>query len=370
MKKIVCLLAIVASFICFSACSFLSGNQPKVEYNNDNITKAEEIVSPDDIETSEDVEYYTAKDLELNVEVNGLYKAIRYFSLDPNNNDLRIYDDIYLYKCDFFQMMPKSDTNDISIYASLSDDNDREYVEEHRNSAGGDLQIDVKVEGIYKLIFDLKTLKFDIEYKGEITVPKYYAIETCTLQVKSGDQTIDKPMKLNGDTFFVGNVEIELGSTILFTAINYVSDYKFTLREETENKYACFFMTQEQYKNTYAKVLIGGKYNVSIDAKTYVASLELVSDAEDATYCLKQGTDNLAASAAHPYVFEVSYQAEKDVFMLPSFYNAAFKKVLFKPIDNEFLISTDDGTLFLKKAGNYKLVLNVLDLTIGVEREE
>lgn len=230
--------------------------------------------------------------------------------------------------------------------------------------SGGDLQIDVKKGGIYKLTFDLKTLKFDVEYKSEIQSPKYYTIETCTLQVKSGDNTIDHPMRWEGDGFVVDNVDIAIGSTFLFTAVNYVSDYKFTLAEGVEDKYACFFLKQEQYKNTYAKALIGGTYRVSINAKTYVASLELSTSIESATYYLKQYNDPLTPSAEHPYVFEVEFEANRDVYPLPSFYNIASKKVAFSPVGEEQFVVTDDGSLFLRKAGNYQLLLNVLDMTV------
>ena len=354
------------SLVCLSGCSLMGGNQTSAsKYNNENIAKAEPASIPSDIQTTENVDYYTANDLELSVEVNGLFKLIKYFSLDPNNNDLRIYDNMYFYEYDFFQMMPPSSSSDASIYASLSDKNDEQYVEEHRNSAGGDLQIDIKVSGIYKLIFDLKSLKFDIEYKGEITTPKYYTIETCTFQVKTGDQTTEHPMRLDGDVFKVSNVSIGVGSAFLFTAINYVSDYKFTLAEGVENKYACFFMAK-QYKNTYAKALIGGTYNVSINAKTYVASLELVTDIESATYFLKQYNDPLAASSLHPYIFKVEFQAERDVYPIPSYYNAASKEVILTPIDDGLFIVSGD-MIFLRKAGSYMLEINVLDLTVDAE---
>ena len=367
MKKAILGISLLLSL---SACSFMGGLEPTPkEFNNDKVTPVSQSDIPSDIGTGDGVEYYTANDLELSVEVNGLYKLIKYFSLDSNNPDVRIYDDMYFYKCDFFQMMPPSSSSKIAIYASLSDENDKEYVEEHHNSAGGDLQIDVKVAGIYKLIFNLKTLKFDIEYKGEITTPKYYTIETCTLQVKAGDKTTDHRMTLSGDVFTVNNVNIDINSTILFTAINYVSDYKFTLQEGVENKYACFFMKQEEYKNTYARVLIGGTYNVSINAKTYVASLELVSDIESATYFLKQNNDQLTPSAEHPYIFEVEYEAARDMYSMPKFYNVALKEIKFTPLNTE-TIYEGEGMLFLKKAGKYKLILNVLELSIDAMRIE
>lgn len=366
MKNCVLKFLIPMLALSISGCSFSGNNQQVPSYTNDDAIIVQPAEIPDDIEVEENVDYYTANDLELSVEVNGLFKSIRYFSLDESNKDLRIYDNMYFYKCDYFQMMPPSSSDDLSIYASLSDENDKQYVEERRNSAGGDLQIDVKVDGIYKLIFDLKTLKFDVEYKSEITTPKYYTIETCTLQVKSGEQTLEHSMTLNNDIFSINNVEISIGSTFYFTAINYVSIYKFTFQDEIENKYACFFLEKEQYKNTYAKALIGGKYNVSINAKTYVVSLELVTDIESATYYLSQNNDPLTPSSEHPYIFEMQYEATKDMSVLPYFYNIALKKVFFVPTSTEKLYAGEE-MLFLKKAGSYKLILNVLNMTIDAE---
>lgn len=363
------IISVMVAVLVLSSCGFLN-NPTSKEYDNENISKVDSSEIPSDIETSEGVDYYTSSDLELSVEVNGLYKSIKYFSLDPNNSDLRIYDDMYFYQYDFFQMMPPSSSSDTSIYASLSDENDKQYMEEHRNSGGGDLQIDVKVSGIYKLIFDLKTLMFDIEYKSEITTPKYYTIETCTLQVKVGDTTVDHPMTLNGENFEISNVCFDIGSTFLFTAINYVSDYKFTMIEEVENKYACFFMdNRPEYRNTYAKTLIGGDYNVSINRKTYVVSLELVTDIEQASYFLKQYNEPLTPTAEHPYIFEMNYEASKDMDSLPTFYNIATKKVIFTPINDELFYPYED-MIFLRKAGNYKLILNVIELTIDAMKIE
>ena len=64
----------------------------------------------------------------------------------------------------------------------------------------------------------------------------------------------------------------------------------------------------------------------------------------------------------------MEYEAARDTYSMPSFYNATSKKVIFASINSEYFLTLEDGTLFLKKAGTYKLILNVLELTIDAEK--
>ena len=53
------------------------------------------------------------------------------------------------------------------------------FAEEEKQS-GEEVQINFKKQGVYKVIFDVDTHKFDLEYKREITNPVYYTIKDCS----------------------------------------------------------------------------------------------------------------------------------------------------------------------------------------------
>ena len=77
----------------FSGCSS-SSTPAKKQYNNDSV----EEVLPSEVDFPIEGEtYYTKNDMSLCVEVNGAFEIIKYFTLDDENDNLRIYDDMYFY---------------------------------------------------------------------------------------------------------------------------------------------------------------------------------------------------------------------------------------------------------------------------------
>ncbi len=177
-------------------------------------------------------------------------------------------------------MMP-NDEKDINIYASLSDEKDKQYVEEYR-SEGVDIQIDVKVTGIYKLAFYLPT-------------------------------------------------------------------------------------NQENRKKQTIKLMVGGRYNISIDKNTYAVDLELLN-VDTAHYVVEVYADDTLqelepVSVSTSCLYEFNYTASKNMAFAPYFYDAALKKITFTNLNTTLLIAGVEFVMF-KKAGSYKLIINMRDYSI------
>ena len=153
-NNIILSLIVFVSVFSLAGCFGGTPSGPK-DYNED--IKA---VSPEDIKVEhfvieENTTYYTSPGLSLCMSVNGHYMILDYFSLD---GDKRVYDNLYFYKDDYFFIV----TDDYKDwFASLGDENDKQYAEEEKED-GYDVQINIKTPGVYKVIFDTKTLKFDL----------------------------------------------------------------------------------------------------------------------------------------------------------------------------------------------------------------
>ena len=209
--------------------------------------------------------FYTCKKLSLITEVNGYYSVNKPFVLDENDETKRIYDDVYFYVDDFFYM---DRANSWDIYCTLSDPADSEYAEVEK-SEGVDIQINIKKAGIYKIIFDISTLSFDLEFKSEITTPVYEEIKNCDMYY-SGAWV---PMQKEGDEFYIKNFSIETSKFVSFFSHIHTSNFKTTVEQGTENPYirkiGSKANSQVYFKNS-------GTYNIYINAKTYVVRVEPV----------------------------------------------------------------------------------------------
>ena len=368
MKK----LGILLFPLLLSSCNFgglVPSTTPK--YTNDDLSSVDISSIPSDYNITEGETYYTDKKLELVVEVNGFYTALEYFTLDKENSNLRIYDNVYFYKYDFFQMMPEE--SDPNIYASLEKGVDKKYVEEYK-SEGVDIQINVLVTGIYRLAFDLESMKFDVEHKGEITEPKYFTIETAEMATleNGGKNVVHTPMTLEGDEFKIKNFALSSKMTLSFYNINHVSWYKVTLAESLENRLAYFFVKDEKRHNQSFKMMVGGNYNISINRHTYEVNLELLNP-ETADYVVQYYDSESGKLAplspkdpSKTYLFEFVETATKDISVVSYFYNAASEKISWDIINETLLLKTND-MVFYRKAGKYRLTLNLLDLTLDAE---
>lgn len=220
------------------------------------------------------------------------------------------------------------------------------------------IQINVKKAGVYKLTFDVKTLKFDMEYKAEITTPVYYTIKNCSIGSVVNDEVIWTDMSVNpanADEFVINNFNVDAGKSIGFYNNVHVSNYKVTLDEGINNKLA-------SGGKKIVAVNVGGNYNIYINKKTYVVRMELLNP-NTATYsCVYyDGTDFITIQpydATVPYVFHYQITAVEDD-RLPNFHTENYKTYDLTVVDTANVLEKFKSSYYFKNPGTYELIINL-----------
>lgn len=272
------------------SCNLMSNNS----FDNNNITEVEGLDG-----------YYIDDALSFCAEIKGSYKSDRPFTLDPNNDNIRVWDDYYLYKGDYFQMIANSTAN---IFYQVSSE-DLEYVDITENDARATIK--EGKDGIYKISFDLTSKTFDLEYKKAIEIPVYEKMNGCDVYSLKSEFSPMTENPNNSDELMILNYEIESGALISFYNHGdiHLSNYKVHLDNEVMGKYADALETGDKHV-TFA---IGGIYNLYINPNTYFLRVELVNK-DTADYSLqyfnKDGTCTTvtANDSNKPYLF--NYQKE------------------------------------------------------------
>ncbi|MBQ9756068.1 MAG: hypothetical protein IJV99_00545 [Clostridia bacterium] len=351
---------LVALFITVCAlslvgCDFFGGEPPIKDYNADI-----KVVAPENIDTEhflpdENETYYTSPGFSLVMEVNGEFLIMDYFYLDGNK---RVYDNLYFYKDDYFFIV----TDDYKdLYASLGDSADLEYAEEEKQ-LGEDIQINILKDGIYKLIFDVDTLKFDLEFKANIETPVYYTIKNCSIYSVATNWVKMSVNPANEDEFVICNFNVTAGKSIYFYNNIHTSNYKVTLDENANNKLA-------SARKTQVTVNVGGNYNIYINRKTYVVRMELLSPSTATYGCVYYDGANFIELQPYevdvPYVFHFQLNAEKHDFF-PNFYSTAFRKYSLKVTQTDYVVSTGNS-YFFTRTGRHNLIINLRTFEISVE---
>lgn len=323
-------------------------NDP-VDYNNDLKEVSPENIDLDHFIIEEGKTYYTSPGMSLWMEVNGEFLEMDYFYVE---NDLRVYDNLYFYVDDYFYML----TEDLKyLYASLGDSTDLEYAEEEKQS-GEDIQINIKKAGIYKLTFDVKTFKFDLEFKEEIQNPVYYSIKNCSIYSLATSWVEMSKNPNNPDEFFIKDYTVEAGKVISFFNNIHISNYKVTLEESINNKLA-------MVRKTDVTVNIGGNYNVYINKNTYVVRLELTNP-ETAVYsCIYyDGTDfiELEPVGDAPYIFHQRVEVTTDLTTdLPDFHSKGYRTYDLTVVDTDNVLIGSGKNCYFKKKGTYDVIVNL-----------
>lgn len=360
-KRVLCLtlsLFFAISGISLVGCDMGTGDSKNPDYNADI-----QVVAPENIDTEhfvleENTTYYTSSDFSLMMEVNGEYFEMKYFSVE---GDKRVYDNLYFYVDDYFYIV----TDDYKhLYASLGDSADLEYAEEEKEQ-GYDIQINVKKAGIYKLTFDVKTLKFDMEYKAEIQTPVYYTIKNCSIYSNETSWVEMSVNPSNEEEFVVNNFNVEAGKIISFYSNIHTSNYKVTLEESANNKLA-------SARKTVVTVNVGGYYNIYINRKTYVVRMELI-DPDTATYgCVYyDGTDFITLQ---PYELDVPYVFRQRIIVttqyttsLPKFHSAGYKTYELTVVDSTDVLMGSGSNYYFKQVGTYDVIVNLKTFEITAE---
>lgn len=364
------LIKFMLAFICtFTFSIFASGCFDSPTDNTIKIDNSNDLIKVQNVNEDEP-QYYTSKYLSFITEINGSYTTNRQFTLDSNNTNKRIYDNIYFYKYDFFQMM----SNDYKyIWCSLSDENDIEYIDVEREQ-GEDIQANIKKTGIYKITFDTNTFLFDIEYKSEIDTPVYEEIKNCDVYTTT---TKWITMEKDGDEFYINNLHLERAKLAsFFSSFSHTSNYKTTIENTCLNKYI--------YKNgskpsSDIYFMIGGTYNIYLNAKTYIVRVELVSaDNDGYTARVYENSTPIDLQPENEnYIFKYEYNATSDVGgygvvsdNVPKIYNKSNIQYNLTATESSMnYISNNAKDYYFKTRGTYNITINLLNFTISVEKE-
>ena len=334
---------------------FGSGTPENKNYNADIQAVTPDSIDAEHFVVDENTTYYTSPGFSLWMEVNGEFLKMDYFSLDGNK---RIYDNLYFYTDDYFYIVT-DDNKD--LYASLGDSADAEYAEEEKEQ-GYDIQINVKKSGIYKLIFDVDTLLFDMEYKSEIETPVYYTIKNCSIYSLATSWVEMSTNPANEDEFIIENFYVDAGKIVSFYNRVHTSNYKITLDEASLDKYG-------STRKTHLTVNIGGNYNFYINKKTYVVRMELLSP-DSATYsCVYyDGSDFITLEPydeSEPHIFRLRLNVDSQYESVPDFHTSHYKTYALTILPSDLLMGSKNG--YFKQAGTYELIINLQTFTISVE---
>lgn len=317
---------------------------------------------------------YKSKKLNLVTEINGSYKLGRPFVLDPQDENKRIYDDIYLYVDDYFYM-DKANTS--IIYCGLSDENDLQYVEIEKEH-GYDIHINVKEEGIYTIIFDITKGEFDLIRKGDITTPVYETIESCDLYTLKS-KFVQMTQNPNNAEELYANITIDRDALLSFFSHNiHTSNYKIKIDPTQLNKYA------DQTLKTSIEVRVGGNYDVFININSYYIRFELKNKTTADYYCqyakynketkTTEWIQLTAEDSNKPYLLTTNYAVADIYTTTESFYNHGLGKYNLELLNKEsFRHTTSERNgisyeyYWFKTAGNYKVTVDLDAFTVKYE---
>ena len=359
-KKIACFLTALTALTIggtFFGCGMGAGSTTP-DYNADIQVVAPESIPHENFVAEEDKTYYTSDELQLSMEVNGVFFTLNYFYLDGNK---RVYDNLYLYEDDYFYMLTG---NYKHLYASLGDSTDTQYAEEEKEQ-GEDIQINVKKSGIYKLIFDVDTLKFDVEYKSEIQTPVYYPIKNCQIYSVATEWVDMSVNPANADEFVINDFHIGVNEFISFQDRTHTSMYKVTVDESQNEKYG-------SYKHPSLVVNVGGRYNIYVNAKTYVVRFELLNPDTASYSCVYyDGKDFIELEpyeADTPYIFRQRIVVDTNyTTSLPKFHTAKYRTYALTVVDTTDVLMSSGKNYYFKKMGTYDIIVNLKTFEITAE---
>jgi len=325
----------------------------------------------DDTVYIENETYYTSASIDLVTEVNGNYTINRPFTLDKNNTNKRIYHNIYFYEDDFFQVIYYKKVGDLGqLYVIMSDTNDQEYAEIEYTTKGTPLQVNIKKQGIYNLIFDIETFAIDMEKIGDIDLPVYETIKSCNLNIHvSLEDHTYTPMTLNKETneYYIEK-EIPLYASIGFYSDSHTSHYNITVDPSLMDTLIYY----DNLSPNQVQVHVGGKYKIYFNAKTYLLRLELVNPDTSSYFCQVGWQEDKVLtpiSNSTPYLFEYEFVAQgkvNDPYVdIPSFYPSLGMKYKLSIIDQDGFVFNDE---YLTESGTYKLTVNLKEFTLTVNK--
>ena len=365
-------IAFTAAFL--SACNLTSSGESSGIYvpKIDNSVDLDEYVEED--YKTEDETYYVSEYISFIMSVKGYYQTQIPFILDKDNENLRIYDNMYFYEGDFFQLM-SSDYR--YIWATLKNENTK-YLSPLREQ-GEDIQVDVKVSGVYKIILDIKTMIMDFEYKSEIKTPYYYPFKNCEIGTLVDGQIVFSELDVNptnSDEFMISNYQVNSGSLYSFyNKFSHTSSYKLTVAEDSLR-----YLSPTMFDTSVA-FNISGEYNIYVNNKTYQVRVEVADPSKLVYDCITYYNGEFITlspkDATIPYIFKYEYEATSDVGGygvvsddVPDFYTKSYTKYELTVEESNLLGRASSGDYYFKKRGHYLLTIDLLNLTLKVEQSQ
>lgn len=315
--------------------------------------------------------YYTSKSIDLVTEINGNYRIDRPFTLDKDDENKRIYHNIYFYEEDFFQVLYYKNINDLGqLFASLSDPTDTQYAQEKKSTGGNPLQINIISQGVYNLILDTKTFEIDMVKISDIgDTPVYETIKSCRLKIFSSQDIVSADMTLDNLTNdYCVTTQIPQNASIGFFSESGTSKYNVTIDYNLLDK-AIYWSNNNRDS---VSVHIGGTYKVYFNAKTYVLRLELQNPDTATYFCQVEWNKNnelTPKSATEPYLFEYDFVAQgtiQDPYIdIPGFYPERGMKYKLTIINDDGYVLSD---MYLSEDGTYKMLINLKEFTLTITK--
>ena len=301
--------------------------------------------------------YYTDSTLVLCTEIRGSYKSNRPFTLDEENENLRIWDNIYLYEYDYFQMIELDGAN---IFYSVTEDS-LEYVTIEDRLAYA--TINEEKSGLYRIIFDLTTKLFTLEYKSEIINPVFEKMDGCDVYSLKSEFTPMIVNPNNPEELMIENYQIDADTLISFHNHGdvHLSNYKVILDSACQGKYASAIEDGDKH----VSFAIGGIYNLYINPVTYLLRAELTNP-DTASYSLQVYEDGEprsleAENPNTPYIFKYQMSIEKRT-SIPLFISNGYLIYELIVLESEYVDSIDR----IENPGTYELEINLKTFTISV----
>ena len=332
--------------------------------------------------------YYKSDLYEMHSTIAGYFDYGRPFTIENDNQNVHIYDELYLYQGDeFFIAKNKARSKgdflpNFDYCFELKEKADEEFVNvdvAEGDPTCGSLFVKEGKDGVYKVTFDVGTKLIDLEYLREIDTPRYDYIKHCDISEIHFKKTTYKTLRENPenkDELCILNYDIPMHASIIFD--NNLGCYT---RVWLDDSY--FNMARTFTKRDLVYFSVGGTYNVYLNRKTYNVRLELANEASatyNCFYVFYGGNDS-----ADPIALEQD-QTNKHIFRLNNFNNESatgfyrnisfvstevgvkgtYKYRLTPTNDNIELLESDRYAF--KSGGTFNIEINLKENTITANK--
>ena len=327
--------------------------------------------------------YYTSDLYELHTTIAGYFNYGRKFYIPADNQNLHVYDNLYLYEGDEFFIAKNKGGNkygipDFDYCFELEELADEEYVTvdvAKEDATVGSLFLKEGKDGVYKVTFNKETLKINIDYIKEIDTPRYDYIEHCDALIIQGQSKVMKANPNNQDELMVEGFNVPIHSSLVF--VNNLGCYtRVWLDESLVNQVRTFT------KRELLHFSVGGTYNFYLNRKTYVVRVELTNP-DTASYTCAYASEmtnwekvSLSKKSGSNHIFELKdYKNYKEstIYSTINFvdYDASDKAsypYYLKSGCDLVEISESKKTILIRQKGTFNITVDLQEGTVVAEQ--